>query len=72
MTQLTIEQIDDLWKEVVTDPEHDCSVFGPWFEAQMAEHRSNDQALLKVIGDLEVRRKRALVNLALRRYGTHD
>lgn len=70
--QLTSEQIDDLWTEVVTHPEHDCSVFGPWFEAQMAERGSGDQTFIKVLGDLEVRRKRALVNLALRRYSAHD
>ena len=70
--QLTSEQIDDLWREVVTDPEHDCSVFGPWFEAQMAERGSNDQGMIKLMGELEVRRIRALVNLVLRRYGCHD
>lgn len=72
MTQLTSQQVHDLWHEVVTHPEHDCSVFGPWFETQKTERGSDDQALIKLLGDLEVRRRWVLVNLVLRRYGSRD
>jgi hypothetical protein len=72
VTQLTAEQIDELRQEIVHDPLHDCSVFGPWFEQQMKEHGTNDLKMVELLTALERRRAHALVNLALRRYGTHD
>ena len=72
MTELTAQQVDDLWREVVSDPEHDCSVFGHWFESQKKERGSDDATVMKIFGDLEMRRRRTLVNLALRRHCRHD
>jgi hypothetical protein len=64
MIQLTNDQIEDLLQEVITDPIHDCSVFGPWFTGQVNNRGWDTQIQF----ELEVRRRCALVNLALRRY----
>ena len=70
MTQLTNEQIDKLRQEVITDPIHDCSVYGLWFTGQANDRGLDDTTLMKIYRELEDRRCYALVNLALRRYCT--
>jgi len=72
MTELTVEQVDGLYNEIASDPEYDCSVFGPWVETQKKERGSDDSTLIKIWHELELRRRQALVNLALRRYCSHD
>jgi hypothetical protein len=72
VTELTAEQVEELRQEILHDPLHDCSTFGPWFEEQMKEHGTNDSTMIQLLAALERRRTHALVNLALRRYGTHD
>ena len=69
MTQLTAEQIDQLRQEILHDPLHDCSTYGPWFEQQMKEHGTDDSKMIELLAALERRRTHALVNLALCRYG---
>jgi hypothetical protein len=68
MTQLTNEQIDELRQEVITDPIHDCSMFGSWYQGQVNKRGSDERTQIEIILELEDRRLYALVNLALRRY----
>jgi hypothetical protein len=68
MTQLTNEQIDELRREVITDPIHECSIYGSWYQDQVNERGSDDCTQMKISMELEDRRLYALVNLALRRY----
>jgi hypothetical protein len=70
MIQLTNEQIDKLRQEVITDPIHDCSVYGPWYQGQVNERGSDDRTQIKITIELEHRRIYTLVNLALSRYCT--
>ena len=68
MTQLTNEQIDELRQEVITDPIHDCSIFGSWYQGQVNLRGSDDRTQMIIMIELEEKRLYALVNLALRRY----
>ena len=68
MTQLTNEQIDELRQEVITDPIHDCSMFGSWYQGQVNERGSDERTQMIIMMELEEKRIYALVNLALRRY----
>jgi len=68
MTQLTNEQIDELRQEVITDPIHDCSMFGSWYQGQVNERGSDERTQMIIMMELEEKRLYALVNLALRRY----
>jgi hypothetical protein len=68
MTQLTNEQIDELRQEVITDPIHECSMFGSWYQGQVNERGSDDRTQMIIMIELEEKRLYALVNLALRRY----
>jgi hypothetical protein len=68
MTQLTNEQIDELRQEVITDPIHDCSMFGSWYQGQVNERGSDERTQMIIMIELEEKRLYALVNLALRRY----
>jgi len=68
MTQLTNEQIDELRQEVITDPIHECSIYGSWYQGQVNERGSDDRTQMIIMLELEEKRLYALVNLALRRY----
>ena len=68
MTQLTNEQIDELRQEVITDPIHDCSIFGSWYQGQVNERGSDERTQMIIMIELEEKRLYALVNIALRRY----
>ena len=68
MTQLTNEQIDELRQEVITDPIHECSIYGSWYQGQVNERGSDDRTQMIIMIELEEKRLYALVNLALRRY----
>jgi len=68
MTQLTNEQIDELRQEVITDPIHECSMFGSWYQGQVNERGSDERTQMIIMIELEEKRLYALVNLALRRY----
>lgn len=68
MTQLTNEQIDELRQEVITDPIHDCSMFGSWYQGQVNERGSDERTQMIIMIELEEKRLYALVNLALRMY----
>jgi len=68
MTQLTNEQIDELRQEVITDPIHDCSMFGSWYQGQVNERGSDERTQMIIMIELEEKRLYALVNIALRRY----
>ena len=70
MTQLTNQQIDELRQEVITDPIHDCSIFGPWYQDQVNERGSDERTQMKIMMELEDQRLYTLVNLALSRYCT--
>jgi len=68
MTQLTNEQIDELRQEVITDPIHECSIYGSWYQGQVNERGSDERTQMIIMIELEEKRLYALVNLALRRY----
>ena len=70
MIQLTNEQIDELRREVITDPIHDCSIYGTWYQGQVKGRGSSTRTQIKITMELEDRRIYALVNLALSRYCT--
>lgn len=70
MIQLTNEQIDKLRQEVITDPIHECSIYGSWYQGQVNDRGSDERTQMKIMMELEDRRRYALVNLALSRYCT--